>query len=87
MLDRLKMMEARYNEINDLLMQPETAADVKKLTALSKEQKSLEKVVTLFHEQQKLEASIPEETVDAPSVEGEQRLQQSGCFHPLFQQG
>jgi peptide chain release factor 1 len=60
MLDRLKMMEARYNEINDLLMQPETAADVKKLTALSKEQKSLEKVVTLFHEQQKLEASIPD---------------------------
>ena len=60
MLDRLKMMEARYNEINELLMQPETASDVKKLTALSKEQKSLEKVVTLFHEQQKLEASIPD---------------------------
>ena len=60
MLDRLKIIEARYNEINDLLMQPETAKDVKKLTALSKEQKSLEKVVTLFHEQQKLEASIPD---------------------------
>ena len=60
MLDRLKMMEARYNEINELLMQPETAQDVKKLMALSKEQKQLEKVVTLFHEQQKLEASIPD---------------------------
>ncbi|MCR5350264.1 MAG: peptide chain release factor 1 [Acholeplasmatales bacterium] len=58
MLDRLKMMEARYNEINDLLMQPEVLSDVKKLTELSKEQRSLEKVVTLFHEQQKLEASL-----------------------------
>ena len=60
MVDRLKIMEARYNEINDLLMQPETASDVKKLTSLSKEQKSLEKVVTLYHEMQKLEESIPD---------------------------
>lgn len=58
MLDRLKMMEARYNEINELLMQPEVLSDVKKLTELSKEQRSLEKVVTLFREQQKLEASL-----------------------------
>ena len=58
MLDRLKMMEARYNEINDLLMQPEVLSDVKKLTELSKEQRNLEKVVTLFREQQKLEASL-----------------------------
>ena len=60
MLDRLKLMEARYNEINELLSSPEIASDVKKLTELSKEQKSLEKVVTLFQEQQKLEASIPD---------------------------
>ena len=60
MLDRLKLMEARYNEINELLSSPDIASDVKKLTELSKEQKSLEKVVTLFHEQQKLEASIPD---------------------------
>jgi len=58
MLDRLKMMEARYNEINDLLMQPEVLSDVKKLTELSKEQRSLEKVVVLFREQQKLLASL-----------------------------
>ena len=60
MVDRLKIMEARYNEINELLMQPETASDVKKLTALSKEQKSLEKVVVLYQEMKKLEASIPD---------------------------
>ena len=60
MLDRLKIMEARYNEINELLIKPEIVCDIKKLTELSKEQRSLEKVVTLFHEQQKLEASIPD---------------------------
>lgn len=60
MKDRLKMMEARYNEINELLSSPEIASDIKKLTDLSKEQKSLEKVVVLFHEQEALEASIPD---------------------------
>ena len=60
MVDRLKIMEARYNEINELLMLPETAQDVKKLTSLSKEQKSLEKVVTLYHEMKRLEESIPD---------------------------
>ncbi|MGM9969934.1 MAG: peptide chain release factor 1 [Anaeroplasma sp.] len=60
MLDRLKMMDARYNEINDLLTKPEIVCDIKKLTELSKEQRSLQKVVELFHEQQKLEAAIPD---------------------------
>lgn len=60
MLDRLKLMEERYEEINNLLMQPEVCADVKRLTELSKEQRSLEKVVMLFREQQKLEAAIPD---------------------------
>ena len=58
MLDRLKLMEARYNEINELLTKPEILSDVKKLTELSKEQRSLEKVVNLFHEQTKLEESL-----------------------------
>ena len=60
MIDRLKMMEKRYNEINELLTQPEVLSDVKQLKALSKEQRSLEKVVVLFREQQKLEAALPD---------------------------
>jgi len=60
MLDRLKLMEERYEEINTLLSSPEVASDVKKLTSLSKEQKGLEKTVMLFREQQKLEAAIPD---------------------------
>ena len=58
MLDRLKAIEARYNEINELLIDPTIVSNVKKLTELSKEQKSLEKVVVLFREQQKLENSL-----------------------------
>ncbi len=60
MIDRLKIMEERYEEINSLLIQPEVVCDVKKLTELSKEQRSLEKPVLLFREQKKLEAAIPD---------------------------
>ncbi len=60
MTDRLKIMEERYEEINSLLMQPEIVSDVKKLTELSKEQRSLEKVVVLYREQKKLESAIPD---------------------------
>jgi len=60
MIDRLKVMEKRYLEINNLLSDPEVVMDIKKVTALSKEQKQLEKPVMLFREQQKLEDSIPD---------------------------
>lgn len=58
MLDRLKIMDERYEEINKLLADPEIVCDVKKLTELSKEQRSLEKPVMLYREQVKLENSI-----------------------------
>ncbi len=60
MLDRLKIMEKRYEEINQLLTNPEVVSDIKKLTELSKEQRSLEKPVSLFREQLKLMAAIPD---------------------------
>ena len=60
MLDRLKIMEARFEEINQLLQDPSVVCDIKRLTELSKEQRSLEKPVELFREQLKLEASIPD---------------------------
>lgn len=50
MLDRLKLIEDRYNEINDRLVDPEVVKDVKKLTALMKERSSLEKIVETYHE-------------------------------------
>ena len=60
MRDRLKIVDQRYEEINRLLSDPQIVSDIKQLTALSKEQRSLEKTVLLFREQEKLEASIPD---------------------------
>lgn len=60
MIDRLKIMDERYEEINKLLSDPEVVCDIKKLTELSKEQRSLEKTVMLFREQMKLEESLPD---------------------------
>ena len=60
MNDRLKIIEARYDEITELLSQPEICSDIKKLTSLSKEQRSLEKIVVLYREKKKLEESIPD---------------------------
>lgn len=60
MTDRLKIMEERYEEINSLLIQPQIVCDIKKLTELSKEQRSLEKVVLLYREQKKLTQAVPD---------------------------
>jgi len=87
MNDRLKIMEERYEEINSLLIQPEIVCDIKKLTELSKEQRSLEKVVMLYREQKKLLEAIPDlkemkksgdpelmEMAEMELAEGEERL-------------
>ena len=58
MLDRLNIMEKRYNEINDLLMDMSVISDVKKMTALSKEQKQLSKTVVKYQEYKKITTSI-----------------------------
>jgi len=54
MLERLEAIEKRYLEINQLLMNPEIVTDIKKMTELSKEQKSLEETVELFREYKKV---------------------------------
>lgn len=56
--DRLKAMETRYEEINTLMQNPDVLTDIKRITALAREQRSLEKVVVLYREYMKLEASI-----------------------------
>lgn len=53
MRDRLEKIEERYNEITELLMNPEVTSNIKKLTELSKEQSSLTPVVDLFKEYKK----------------------------------
>jgi peptide chain release factor 1 len=48
MIERLKAIESRYEEINKLLMDPEVVTDIKRLTELSKEQRSIEETVEVF---------------------------------------
>ncbi|HKM29678.1 MAG TPA: peptide chain release factor 1 [Bacilli bacterium] len=50
MLERLKIMEARYNQIGEDLQNPAIIKVVKKMTDLMKEMSSLEKVVAVYHE-------------------------------------
>ena len=60
MIDRLKIMDERYEELNKLLSDPEVVCDIKKLTEYSKEQRQLEKSVMLYREYVKLQDSLPD---------------------------
>jgi len=48
MRDRLDRIKERYNEINSMLMQPEIATDIEKMTELSKEHSGLVPIVELY---------------------------------------
>ncbi|MDD2574865.1 MAG: peptide chain release factor 1 [Acholeplasmataceae bacterium] len=50
MFDRLELMEKRYKEINNSLMDPKVVSNVKEMTKLMKEQKGLEKVVIKYRD-------------------------------------
>ena len=58
MIDRLERIVERYNEITEMLSDPTIVNDIKRLTALSKEQSGLEKTVTTYQEYLKTEATI-----------------------------
>ncbi|MGM0580021.1 MAG: peptide chain release factor 1 [Bacteroidota bacterium] len=48
MLDRLEHMKERFQEVGQLMVQPDAMADMKKFTELSKEYADLEKVVEVY---------------------------------------
>ena len=48
MIDRLEVIRQRYDQIGEQLIDPNIVTDIKKMTALAKEQRSLEKVVTKY---------------------------------------
>lgn len=50
MIERLQIIESRYNEINDLLTKPEIISDVKNMTNLSKEQANLKDAYQVYQE-------------------------------------
>jgi peptide chain release factor 1 len=49
MLDKLKEIENRFNEVAELIVSPDTMADMKKYSVLSKEYKELNKIVNEYH--------------------------------------
>ncbi len=52
MLDKLQAIKDRFEEVGQLIIQPDAMADMGKYTKLSKEYKDLEKVVKVFDEYQ-----------------------------------
>ncbi|MEX6627403.1 peptide chain release factor 1 [Tenacibaculum pacificus] len=60
MLDKLRIIKQRYDEISDLIIQPEVIMDQKRYVKLSKEYKDLGKVVKKGEEYKSLTDSIEE---------------------------
>jgi peptide chain release factor 1 len=58
MIDKLEAIRERYEEVSQQISQPEVVTDLRKFTALSKEYKELEKVVTQYRAYQTLLKSI-----------------------------
>jgi peptide chain release factor 1 len=48
MLDKLEAIRLRFEEVGQLIVQPEVAADMKEFTKLNKEFKDLEKIVVVY---------------------------------------
>ncbi len=60
MFDRLSLMEKRYEEINNLLIDPKIISNVPEMTKLLKEQKGLEKAVFSYREYNDIKTQIDE---------------------------
>lgn len=58
MLERLKTMENRYEELGHMLMDPEIGSDIKKMTEVTKEQASLQGAYDLYQEYKEIESGI-----------------------------
>lgn len=60
MLDRLNIVKQRFDEISDLIIQPDVISDQKRYVALNKEYKELKKLVEKREEYKKLVDNIEE---------------------------
>ena len=58
MLDRLKTMENRYEELGHMLMDPDIGSDIKRMTEVTKEQASLQTAYDLYQEYKEIESGI-----------------------------
>ena len=60
MFDKLDSAQKRYDELSQLMAQPEVAADHKRLQKIARERASLEGVVTTYQEYQKISKELAE---------------------------
>ena len=60
MIERLEIIEQRYNEINKLLLDPSVVSDINKYRELSKELSSIEETVKTYHEYNKTLSDLSE---------------------------
>ena len=60
MLERLKTMENRYEELGHMLMDPDIGSNIKKMTDVTKEQASLQAAYDLYQEYKEIENGIEE---------------------------
>lgn len=58
MNERLELMEKRYDELQELMQDPNVVMDVKLVTKYAKEASSLEHIVSLYREEKKLNDSL-----------------------------
>jgi len=58
MLDKLEEIKHRFEEVGQLIVQPDAMSDMKKYTKLSKEYKDLEKIVSKYDKYRKVQADI-----------------------------
>ena len=72
MIERLESMERRYEELNQMLMDPSIGEDIKKMTEVTKEQASLQNAYDLYQEYKKITTGIEEAkellTEDDPDI-------------------
>jgi peptide chain release factor 1 len=54
MTDKLEAIKNRFNEVSEMLVQPDVMSDMKNYSKLSKEYKDLEKIVKKYNEYQKI---------------------------------
>jgi len=54
MIEKLETLKARFEEVGQLMVQPDAMADMKQFSKLSKEYKDLEKIVTKYDEYKKV---------------------------------
>lgn len=58
MIDKLEAIKNRFDEVANLIIQPDAMADMKKYSALSKEYKELDKIVTEYKRYKELLSNI-----------------------------